>query len=59
MRRIAAELMRRQGELRSKGIRFRAFAARRPFLGGVRYVVLLKVWPEDGFDNFEWEAYRR
>ena len=40
-------------------MQFRPFTARRPSLTGVRYLLLLHVRPDYGFDNFEWEAYRR
>lgn len=50
---------RREAELLSNGLRFKAAASRRFQLSGFRYALRLDVWPEDGFDNFRWDAFHR
>jgi hypothetical protein len=57
---VVADLTsRRTSELRSKGVDFKAFASRRPLPTGLRYRLLLHVWPEDGFDDFAFDAFHR
>ena len=57
---LAKDLTRRRGaDLRGNGVRFQAAAAIRVQLSGVRYALLLDVWPDDGFDNFRWDAFHR
>lgn len=37
----------------------RVVASRRVEVTGLRYALLLHVWPGDGFDNFRWDAFHR
>lgn len=57
---LIAQLSARFDEpLADKGVRFRLRTTRRPTVRGIRRVLLLSVWPADGFDNFEWPSSER
>ena len=45
--------------LANRGVRFSLRTRRLPALRGIRRVLVLGVWPLDGFDNFEWETSER
>ncbi len=57
--RVAAAINQRRNELETSGVSFRARAARRLTLHGIRYELQLDVWPEAGFDNFAWAPFQR
>jgi hypothetical protein len=56
---IADLTSRRTSDLRSKGLEFKAFASRRLLPTGLRYRLLLQVRPDDGFDEFVFDAFHR
>lgn len=53
---ISALRARFEEPLADRGVRFDLRASRRPVVGGIKQVLLLSVWPADGFDTFEWET---
>ena len=56
---IAVLRARFEEPLAGRGVRFTLRASRRPAVRGIKQVLLLSVWPADGFDNFEWESSER